>query len=315
VEKKAAWFRCLQFELVKTVMKLYTTTQYGMCRAVQAYFNNAVSDLKVTKYADGETLICLDSEPSAAESVVVLQAMAAPVNDSLVHTLFILETLRKACVNNVILIMTYLAYSRQDRQTCPLSVATASTVCRLLSFSNVSRAYVVEAHSPNITSFFSVPSFEISLSAVVCNHVSKTQNLQDVVVVALDQGGVSRASRVALTLGVPMISAVKYRSEDGVSVDFHNVEVSGKIGIIVDDIVDSGRSIASASAALTQSYGMKCVLAYCVHAATSETDASGVKVFVSNSTGKVVAAALDLNYVVSRLLKRVLALRCHRELL
>ncbi|MFP3038025.1 MAG: phosphoribosyltransferase family protein [Candidatus Hodgkinia cicadicola] len=66
-------------------------------------------------------------------------------------------------------------------------------------------------------------------------------------------------------MSVPIISAVEYRSEGGVSVDFHDVEVSGEVGIIVDDIIDSGQSVASTADALVYSYGMKCVFAYCVH--------------------------------------------------
>ncbi len=285
-----------------------------MCRTIQRYFNNEVRELRLVKFSDGEILVCLDDEPSS-ESVVVLQAISAPVNDNLIHTLFVLETLRKACVSNIILVITYLAYSRQDRRTHKLSTATASTVCKLLSFENVSRAYVIEPHSPNIVSFFNVPSFEISIAAVVCNHISRICDLSITVVIALDQGGVSRASRVAAALGVPIVTAVKRRNNNDVSITFQNAEVSGKIGIIIDDIVDTGQSIAKAADTLVHHHTMSHVLVCCTHAVMSKYSVNNIRVISSNSTKEAPAAALDLSYIVSRLLKRVLALKRHNELL
>lgn len=149
-------------------MQIYTTTHQPLCTAIRSYLNVPASDVDVTRFPDGEALISLKTEPSAEELVVVIQSIAAPVNDALMHTIFLLEALRLACVANVVLMLTYLGYSRQDRQTNPLSLASANVVCKMLSAPHVSRAYVVEPHSPSITSFFGIPAFELSAAPMIC---------------------------------------------------------------------------------------------------------------------------------------------------
>ncbi|MGP1912116.1 MAG: ribose-phosphate pyrophosphokinase-like domain-containing protein, partial [Candidatus Hodgkinia cicadicola] len=144
-------------------MRIYTTTHQPLCKSIQSYLNTSPAEVNVTRFPDGEALISLNTQPAGDETAVVVQSIAPPVNDALMHTLFLLETLRLACVTNVVLVLTYLGYSRQDRQTTPLSLASASLVCKLLSTPIVSKVFVMEPHSTSITSFFGVPAFEVSV--------------------------------------------------------------------------------------------------------------------------------------------------------
>lgn len=156
-------------------MKMYTTTQHALCAAIRSYLNMSAGaeEAKLFKFSDGEALIQLAAAPAPAETTVVIQAVSAPVNDSLVHTVFLLEALRLACASSVVLVITYLGYSRQDRPTRQLSLTAAGVVCKMLSAANVSRAYVVEAHSAAATALLAPPSFNLPITALVCEHISR----------------------------------------------------------------------------------------------------------------------------------------------
>ncbi|MGP1918698.1 MAG: ribose-phosphate diphosphokinase [Candidatus Hodgkinia cicadicola] len=296
-------------------MQIYTTTHQPLCNAVQSYLNIPPAAVNVTRFRDGEALISLTSEPAGDETAVVIQSIAPPVNDALVHTLFLLETLRLACVTHVVLVLTYLGYSRQDRQTTPLSLASASLVCKLLSTPIVSKVYVLEPHSPSITSFFGVPAFELSVAPMICWHISETYPLDEIVILSLDRGSDERALQIAEALDVPIARGVKRRTENGVRVAFcAEANMINKTGIIIDDIVDSGESANQAIAELMSIHSLSNVVVYCIHALLSAGAPLGVKLYTSNSLCNR-SADLDVSFMISRILKRISSNQSHNNLI
>lgn len=288
-------------------MRIYTTTHQPLCKTIRSYLNLPTTEVNVTRFPDGETLINLKTEPAVNEVAVVIQSLSAPVNDTLMHTIFLLETLRLACVTNVVLVLTYLGYSRQDRQTCPLSLVSANVVCKMLSTSIVSKVFIMEPHSPSIVPFFGVPAFALSLAPMICWHISETYSLDEIVILSLDRGGDERAYQIAEALDVPLVRGVKRRTEGGIRVAVcAEANMINKTGIIIDDIVDTGESIKQAIAQLISVHNLTQVVVYCVHAVLSAGAPIGVKLYTSNSLCHS-PADLDVSFIISRILKHTLA--------
>ncbi|XXM93288.1 MAG: ribose-phosphate diphosphokinase [Candidatus Hodgkinia cicadicola] len=295
-------------------MKLYTTTHYELARQVRAYFNIVNSELVLTKFSDGEILVSLP-EAFAQQTVVLIQALSAPVNDAIMQTVFALEALKLARAINVILIVTYLGYSRQDRLTRARSLISCSVVCRLLCLNAAINVYLLEPHAPQIMGFLSVPNFALGLTAIVCEHIGRTCELSSLVVIALDCGSAHRASKISKALGVSMVSAYKLRGANQVKVSFQrDLRLAGKTAIIIDDIVDTGKSVNSAVRALLTIHSVRRVQAYCVHGVLSSESALRTVVHVSNSI-PCTQHSISVEYFISRLLKRVLADKPYDELL
>ncbi|AUG33877.1 Ribose-phosphate pyrophosphokinase [Candidatus Hodgkinia cicadicola] len=295
-------------------MRLYTTTNYALARLTRNYFNIKTSEIDLVRFADGEVLVMLP-EAYTRGSVVLIQTLSTPVNDAIIHTVFALEALKLACVNNIILIISYLGYARQDRLTCAHSLISCSTVCKLLCLNAPARVYLLEPHAPQIVGFLNAPSFSFGLTAAICEHISRLYKLSELVIIALDHGAEHRALKVSKALDVEMISGYKHRENGLVTVAFqYNPRLTGKTGVIIDDIIDTGKSVASAARTLLTAHLLQRVLVYCVHGVLSGELPKCVELCVSNSIPRK-HCSVDAAYTISRLIKRVLAGASADELL
>ncbi|XXM90110.1 ribose-phosphate diphosphokinase [Candidatus Hodgkinia cicadicola] len=286
-------------------MRLYTSTHYALLGQLRAYFNIKGADLNLTKFADGEVLVSLP-ETCSQQKVILVQALSAPTNDAIIQTVFILEALRLACASSVTLIITYLGYARQDRMTRARSLISCSVVCRLLCLNAPTKVYLLEPHMPQLAGFFSTPCFSFGLTATICEHICRLYSLSEIAIIALDHGAANRAAKVSKSLGVDMICGHKHREQGQVVTSFQSNPIwVGKVGIIVDDIVDTGGSVASALHSL-KDIQLKCVLVYCAHGVLSCGHLTCTKAYISNSIPHK-QYSIDISYTVSRLIKHTLA--------
>ncbi|MFP2998072.1 ribose-phosphate pyrophosphokinase-like domain-containing protein [Candidatus Hodgkinia cicadicola] len=171
-------------------MKIYTTTNSLIVKSIQSYFNVINKEVKTIVFSDGEVLFQLNDE-LVDETIILIQTISSPVNDAIIHTLFLTELIKNACVKNIILVLTYLGYARQDRQTLKFSLVSSKVVCKLLS-NVVNRVYVIEPHCSHVLSYFDSSSFGISIASIICEHISRFSDLDDIVIISLDQGGLNR---------------------------------------------------------------------------------------------------------------------------
>ncbi|ATY93584.1 Ribose-phosphate pyrophosphokinase [Candidatus Hodgkinia cicadicola] len=293
-------------------MKIYTTTQSTLAHQIRAYFNITNLNIKLTKFPDGEILVSLP-ETHAWETVILIQALYKPVNDAIIQTLFALEAIKLACVSKTILVITYLGYARQDRLTCENSLISCSVVCKLLCINAPTIIYLLEPHSAQTVGFFSVPCLSFGLVAAMCEHISRTQLLSSIVIVALDSGAMQRALNVSKALGVGIICGYKRREKNQVEVTFQDEPLfKGKTGIIIDDIIDTGKSVKDAIFKLTTKLLLARVITYCVHGVLSYGQLANVEVHVSNSIpGK--NYTINVAYGISRQIKRALVHSAHSK--
>ncbi|XXN13756.1 MAG: ribose-phosphate diphosphokinase [Candidatus Hodgkinia cicadicola] len=294
-------------------MKLYTTTHYALAQSIRGYLNIRNSEIQLTKFTDGEVLLTLP-EACSQQTVVLIQALAAPASDAIVYTAFALEALKRAAAN-VVLIITYLGYARQDRLTHARSLVSCHVVCKLLCFSAPTKLYLLEPHTPHVVSYFAMPTFSFGLTAILCEHVSRLFKSLKLVVIALDCGAVSRATKVSKVLGVEMITGYKHRRGNSVGVTFQrDLRFAGQTGIIIDDIIDTGKSVAAAIKSLISTLLLKSVLVYCIHGVLSKGQPALAKLYISNSIPNK-QYSLDTAYIISRLIKQHLLNKPHDELL
>ncbi len=291
-------------------MKIYTTTNSLIVKSIQSYFNVINKEVKTIVFSDGEVLFQLNDE-LVDETIILIQTISAPVNDAIIHTLFLTELIKNACVKNIILVLTYLGYARQDRQTLKFSLVSSKVVCKLLS--NVNRVYVIEPHCSHVLSYFDSSSFGISIASIICEHISRFYDLDDIVIISLDQGGLNRVIKIANSLGVKFISAIKRRINGNIQISLClEDKITESTAIIIDDIIDTGKSIKEAISQLNIKF--KNILVYCVHALLSKVQTVEFKLVSSNSIVDR-QYQLDVSYLLSRIIKNVLKNKEHNELL
>src|SRR5690625_408629 len=217
----------------------------------------------VSTFSDGETQINIE-ESVRGRDVYVIQSTSEPVNDNIMELLILIDALKRASAATINLVIPYYGYARQDRKARSREPITAKLVANLLETTGVSRVVTLDLHAQQIQGFFDVPIDHLQGVPLLAGYIEQ-KNLQDVVVVSPDHGGVIRARRMADYLKAPIGIIDKRRPKPNVAEVMNIIgDIEGKTAVIVDDIIDTAGTMQLAADALIEK-GAKEVYACATH--------------------------------------------------
>jgi len=219
----------------------------------------------VTKFSDGETAVEI-LENVRGSDVFILQPTCYPTNDNLMEVLVLADALKRASAGRITAAIPYFGYARQDRRPRSARVPiSAKLVANMLMSAGVDRVLTVDLHADQIQGFFDIPVDNIYASPVLLRDI-KSKNYEDLIVVSPDMGGVMRARAFAKGLGTELAIIDKRRPKAN-EAEVMNIigDVSGKNCVIVDDMIDTAKTLCKAAEAL-KNRGAKQVYAYATHA-------------------------------------------------
>ena len=236
--------------------------------AIAAYLNIPMTKCSVRRFADMEIFVEIQ-ENVRGEDVFVLQSTSYPANDHLMELLIMIDALRRASARRITAVMPYFGYARQDRKVSPRTPISAKLVANLISQAGADRVLTLDLHAGQIQGFFDIPTDNLYAAPEMVNDIKANYELDKVMVVSPDVGGVVRARGLAKRIGAPLAIIDKRRERAGDS-EVMNVigEVEGFSCILVDDIVDSGGTLCNAAEALLEK-GAKDVSSYITHGVLS----------------------------------------------
>ncbi|TCP64644.1 ribose-phosphate diphosphokinase [Baia soyae] len=249
-----------------------------------------LGDAQVGKFSDGEIHIKLN-ESVRGSDVYVIQSTCNPVNQNLMEMLVMVDALKRASAGTINVVLPYYGYARQDRKARARDPITAKLVANLIETAGANRVITMDLHATQIQGFFNIPVDHL-LGVPILAEYFQSKNLEDVVVVSPDHGGVIRARRLAERLGAPIAIIDKRRPEPNVSEVMNIVgDVSGKTAIIIDDLIDTAGTITLAANAILDK-GAKEVFACCTHPVFSGPAISRIR--EANITEMVVTDTIPL---------------------
>jgi ribose-phosphate pyrophosphokinase len=176
------------------------------------------------------------------------------VNDKLCRFLFFLGALRDASAERVTAVLPYLCYARKDKKSKPRDPVTTRYVAGLFEAMGVDRVVTLDVH--NLAAFqnaFRIRTDHLEAKRLFVEHFIPLARHEEIVVVSPDVGGVKRAEDFRQALGAALNRQIhgafmeKYRSEGVVSGEAVVGDVSGKMAIIIDDLISSGTTLARAA--------------------------------------------------------------------
>lgn len=255
----------------KRIMLFAGNANSELAGSVAEYLDTELCAAEFGQFADGEISARID-ESVRGQDVFFLQSLCSPVNDRLMELLIALDALKRASAGKVTAVLPYYAYARQDRQDAPRRPITAKLVADLVTAAGADRVMSIDLHAGQIQGFFSIPFEHLHASRVLVPGISRMveNNLDELVIVSPDAGGVERARYYSKKLGVPLAIIDKRRSRPNVADVMHIIgDVDGKTTVIVDDIVDTAGTLTKASAALIEAGSSR------VYAATAHPLLSG----------------------------------------
>jgi ribose-phosphate pyrophosphokinase len=238
-----------------------------LCGEICNFLNLQPGKIEISDFMDGETYVQIKENVRGADAFVV-QPTSPSVNQNIMELLLIIDTLKRASAKRITAVLPYYGYARQDRKDKPRVPITSKLVARLIEQAGAHRVLTIDLHTDQIQGFFEIPVDNLHAVPILVDYFNK-QELSNLVIVAPDAGGVSRARLFAERLNATLAIALKKREKQNQSelIDIIG-EVGGKIAIVLDDLIDTAGTLVNCAASL-QKRGAEIVYAAATHAVLS----------------------------------------------
>ena len=225
-----------------------------------------LGNASVGRFSDGEISVEIHENVRGSD-VFIIQSTCAPTNDNLMELIVMIDALRRASAGRITAVIPYFGYARQDRRVRSARVPiTARVVADFLSNVGVDRVLTIDLHAEQIQGFFDVPVDNAFGTPILLADMVQ-RDFVDPIVVSPDIGGVVRARATAKLLNDAELAIIdKRRPKANVSQVMNIIgDVKDRDCIIVDDMIDTGGTLAKAAEAL-KNHGARKVYAYATRA-------------------------------------------------
>ncbi len=221
-----------------------------------------LGEMEVTPFSDGEFQPQY-SESVRGASVYILQSTIPPA-DNLMELLLAIDAAKRASADEVVAVMPYFGWARQDRKDRPRVAIGAKLVANLLRAAGADRVMTCDLHAGQIQGFFDIPVDHVYASKVFISYI-RDRKFKNLAIAAPDMGGAKRANVYARELMCPVIICHKTRERANVVGSITAIgEIEGKDVIIVDDMIDTAGTLCKAAEVL-MSRGASSVRACATH--------------------------------------------------
>ena len=227
-------------------------------------------DARVERFNDQEIFVEV-FENVRGEDMYIIQSTSRPANDNLMELLIITDALRRSSADRITAVIPYFGYARQDRRAKARTPISAKLVANLLTEAGIDRVLTLDLHAAQIQGFFDIPVDNLYASPVFSldiEHNFKGQ-MDDLMIVSPDVGGVARARDIAKRINAPLAIVDKRREKAGEVAGMTVIgDVRGRKCIIVDDICDTAGTLCKAAETLIEA-GATEVHSYITHGVLS----------------------------------------------
>jgi len=259
----------------------------ALAKEIADHLGIGLGDAFVGRFNNGEIQVMID-ESVRGKDIFIVQPTCQPVNDNIMELLIMADAMKRASARHITAVLPYYGYARQDRKTRGREPISAKLMADLMTIAGVTRMVTMDLHAGQIQGFFDIPVDHLPGVPILADYLM-SKNINDLVVVSPDLGGVTRTRQLADRLQAPIAIIEKRRPAPGVAEVMNLIgNVAGKTAVLVDDIVDTAGSLTEAARAL-EAAGAKEVYACCTHAVLSDPavqriEASNIRELIVTNT-------------------------------
>ncbi len=275
-------------------MKLFSgSSNKPLSEEIARHLDIPLSPVEIFLFPDGERRVRIE-EHVVDEDVVIVQSTSTPVDSNYMELFFLIDSAKRSGAKSVTVVMPYFGYQRQDHVFRDGEAVSLDVVIKMLESLGVDKVISFDLHSIKIPELFHIPLEHLSALPLFAYVIEKLHwPRSEMFFVSPDMGGIRRIKILADLLGgIPYVTMVKQRDLNSGSIEIHDIEgdknAMRKYGIIVDDMISSGKTIAKSAELLTEQ-GVEEIYVFATHAIFSQ-DAPQIlqnsrisKVFVTDS--------------------------------
>jgi len=221
-------------------MKLFSlSSNHEIAQKIADAAGVPLGKLSSRQFSDGEIQVNIE-ESVRGYDVYIIQSTSYPVSNHLMELLITVDACVRASANTINVVMPYFGYARQDRIASSREPLTAKLVANMLVKAGVSRVLTLDLHAVQVQGFFDIPVDNLYTIPLFAKHyIDKGLTGPDVVVVSPKNSGVKRARSLA---------EYHYAQDDSERSQGYIIgEVEGKKAILIDDILNTGRTFSEAA--------------------------------------------------------------------
>ncbi len=225
-------------------------------------FGCKLGKLSIQRFSDGEILPTFQ-ESIRGDFVFLIQSTYAP-SDNLMELLLMIDAAKRASAEKIIAVIPYYGYARQDRKDKPRVAIGSKLIANMLVAAGADRVITMDLHAPQIQGYFDIPVDHLDSHAVFIPYIENLR-LENLTFAAPDVGSANRIREIASHFEAEMVICDKHRKRANEIASMVVIgDVTGKDMVIIDDLCDTGGTLAK-SAALLMEKGAKSVRAMITH--------------------------------------------------
>ncbi len=250
-------------------LKIFSgSSNRALSREVARYLGTDLGPMVRKRFADGELYVQIQESIRGCD-VYLIQPTCHPVNDNLMELLIMIDACRRASARQITAVLPYYGYARADRKTAGRESITAKLVANLITQAGADRVLALDLHSAQIQGYFDIPCDHVYGSPVLVEYLANKE-IEDLVVVSPDVGGVSRARAFAKMLDDAPLAIIDKRRQAHNVAEVMNLigDVDGRTAVLVDDMIDTAGTICEGARVLREN-GARRVYACATHAVFS----------------------------------------------
>lgn len=234
----------------------------ALAAEIAEYLKTELGKIEIATFPDGEISIEI-LQNVRGRSTFVVQSIAQRPNHYLMELLIIMDALRRASAKNIVVVLSYFGYCRQDRKDRARVPITAKLVANLLVAAGATRVVTIDLHAGQLQGFFDIPVDHLCARILLADAFKK-MGITNALVVAPDIGSI-KVARAFANLNGSKLAVIDKQRSSAKEVQMQLIgDVKDQRVILVDDLCATGGTLASA-AELVMKKGAKEVFAAVTH--------------------------------------------------
>ena len=246
-------------------MKIFSgSSNKPLAEKIAKHLKVKLGKIELSTFTNGEARVWVQEDVNNQDCVIV-QSFSEPVDRMIIEFLLIVDGLVRAGAEKIFAVIPWMAYSLQDKVFRSGEPIAAKVIAHLASGSGVSRVFTTDLHNDSVVGFFEVPVMHYTGRELFTNYIKENVK-NNSVVVAPDFGSMKRSRVFANELNLNQVFINKERDRQTGEITIHGISkpVSGKTCLIFDDLINTGRTVAS-TARYLKKQGAKSIIFCATH--------------------------------------------------